>query len=422
MRPTRRVVISGIGVISPNGVGVDDFWRALLSGRSGIRRIARFDASRLPCQAAGEIDDFRLNDFCHDRSVATSKMGRFSQLAVAASRLAFDDAGLSENAGPIGLCLGTSVQGNADVGESAYRTFIEHGWEKLGSSASLQIAAHAAVSHVQTELHSAGPVMTVASACCTGVDTVAWGAEQIRNGTVDLAIVGAAEAPLSEFILGMFAADGFLSNWQGAPAQASRPYDLHRSGLILSEAAGVLVVEELEHAQNRHAKIYGELLGYGSWSERLGTRDPYARYSAALERAISLAIERSSLTHRDIDYVCAHGNSTKFDDKAEAAAHRNSFGEHAYRIPISSIKSMIGQPFSAGAVLQIATAALATFNNVVPPTINQETIDPDCDLDYVPNAARGARVNYALVHGHSLGGAVPGSHSALVVGAGRQIH
>jgi 3-oxoacyl-(acyl-carrier-protein) synthase len=348
-------------------------------------------------------------------------MGRFSQLAVAASRLAFDDARLTDNPGPIAVCLGTSVQGNADVGESSHRRFIEGGWEALGSSASLQVAAHSAVSHVQNELRSAGPVITIASACCTGIDTVAWGAEQIRNGTVDLAIVGAAEAPLSEFTFGLFAADGFLSAWQGPPAQASRPYDLHRSGLVLSEGAGALVIEELEHAVRRNAHIYAEILGYGSWSEMASIRDPYARYSVALERAISTSLERSKLTQRDIDYVCAHGNSTRFDDKAEAAAHRHVFGEHAYRVAISSIKSMIGQPFSAGAVLQIAAAALATSTNVVPPTINQVTPDPDCDLDYVANKARGARVNYSLVHGHSLGGAVPGSHSALILSTHRLI-
>jgi 3-oxoacyl-[acyl-carrier-protein] synthase II len=263
--------------------------------------------------------------------------------------------------------------------------------------------------------------MTVASACCTGVDTVAWGAEQIRNGTVKTVVVGAAEAPLSEFTFGLFSADGFLSTWSGAPAEASRPYDLYRSGLVLSEGAGALVIEELEHARSRNARIYAELLGYGSWSESLTDRDHYERYSKALQQAIAIAISRSGIRHSDIDYVCAHGNSTKFDDKAEASAHRSAFGEHAYRMPISSIKSMIGQPFSAGAVLQISAAALASLNDIVPPTINQETPDPDCDLDYVRNKARGARVNYALVHGHSLGGTVPGSHSAVVLGAARRL-
>jgi 3-oxoacyl-[acyl-carrier-protein] synthase II len=342
-------------------------------------------------------------------------------MAVAAARLAVDDAKLPENPGPIGVCLGTSVQGNADVGESAHRKFLDSGWQSLGSSASLEVAAHAAVSHVQTELRCSGPVLTVASACCTGVDTVAWGAEQIRNGTVRLALVGAAEAPISEFTFALFAADGFLSTWPGIPAEASRPYDLYRSGLVLSEASAVLVIEELEHAMSRGAHIYAELLGYGSWSESQTTRDHYTRYSEALQQAIKTAALRSGIDLHDIDYICAHGNSTKFDDKAEAAAHRAVFGDHAYRLSVSSIKSMIGQPFSAGAVLQIATAALASSHNIVPPTINQETPDPDCDLDYVPNKARGARIDYALVHGHSLGGAVPGSHSAIVIGAARRL-
>jgi 3-oxoacyl-(acyl-carrier-protein) synthase len=342
-------------------------------------------------------------------------------MAAAAARLAFDDANLSENPGPVGVCLGTSVQGNADVGETAHRKFLDGNWQALGSSASLEVAAHAAVSHVQTALRTSGPVLTIASACCTGIDTVAWGAEQIRNGTVDIAVVGAAEAPLSEFTFAMFAADGFLSTWSGAPSEASRPYDQFRSGLVLSEAAGLLVIEELEHAVSRGVEIYAELLGYGSWSETLTIRGHHERYSHALQQAIATAISHSRISTREIDYVCSHGNSTKFDDKAEAAAHRASFGEHAYKLSVSSIKSMIGQPFSAGGVLQIATAALATYHNVVPPTINQHTPDPDCDLDYVPNKARSARVDYALVHSHSLGGSIPGSHSAMVVGTARRL-
>jgi len=421
MRSPRRVVVTGIGVIAPNGVGKTDFWRSLVDGKSGIRRITRFDASKYRCQAAGEVHDFRPHDFAHTRARAQSSIGRFSEMAVAAARLAFDDAKLPERPGAVGVCLGTSVQGNADVGESAHRKFLDVGWQALGASASLEVAAHAAVSHVQAELRCSGPVLTVASACCTGIDTIAWGAEQIRNGTVNVAVVGAAEAPLSEFTFGLFAADGFLSTWPGAPAEASRPYDSYRSGLVLSEAAGVLIIEELTHATSRDAEIYAELLGYGSWSESQAIRDPYARYSEALQQAIATAVSRSDIGHSDIDYICAHGNSTKFDDKAEAAAHRAAFGSHAYRLSVSSIKSMIGQPFAAGGVLQTAAAALASKHNLVPPTINQEHPDPDCDLDYVPNKSRHARINYVLAHSHSLGGPVPGSHSAVVLGATRRL-
>ena len=421
MRSGRRVVISGIGVIAPNGVGRADFWRSLVAGKSGIRRITRFDSSKYRCQAAGEIQAFDPDAIAQTRLRGGASMGRFSEMAVVAARLAFDDAKLPERPGPVGVCLGTSVQGNADVGESAHRRFLNGGWKALGSSASLEVAAHAAVSHVQGELRCSGPVLSIASACCTGIDTIAWGFEQVRNGTVNIAVVGAAEAPLSEFTFGLFSADGFLSSWDGPAAQASRPYDLHRSGLVLSEGAGALVLENLEHASARDADIYAEILGYGSWSESRTTRDYYERYSEALQQAIAVAISRSGIEHSDIDYICAHGNSTKFDDKAEAAAHRKAFGEHAYRVPISSIKSMIGQPFAAGGVLQTATAALASTNNIVPPTINQEAADPDCDLDYVANKARAVRIRHALVHSHSLGGAVPGSHSAMIIGAARQL-
>jgi 3-oxoacyl-(acyl-carrier-protein) synthase len=263
--------------------------------------------------------------------------------------------------------------------------------------------------------------MTIASACCTGVDAIAWGTDQIRSGAAEIAVVGAAEAPLSEFTFGLFSASGFLSTWDGPPAAASRPYDRLRAGLVLSEAAGVLVLEESEHALRRNVDVFGEILGYASSAEESSIRDPHNRYAMALQQAIIGAAGRSRLHPRDIDYVCAHGNSTRFDDESEAAAHRNTFGEHAYNLVVSSIKSMVGQPFSAAGVLQVATAALATHHNIVPPTINLTTADPKCDLDYVPNRSRAVRVNHALVHSHSLGGHVPGSHSALVIGAARHL-
>jgi 3-oxoacyl-(acyl-carrier-protein) synthase len=264
-------------------------------------------------------------------------------------------------------------------------------------------------------------MMTIASACCTGIDAIAWGADQVRSGAADVVIAGAAEAPLSRFTFGLFSASGFLSTWGGPANEASRPYDRHRAGLVLSEGAGVLVVEDLEHARLRGAEILGEILGYASAAEESSIRDAHDRYTSALQQAIATSVTRSHLQARDIDYVCAHGNSTRFDDEAEAAAHRKAFGDHAYNLVVSSIKSMIGQPFSAGGALQVATATLATYHNVVPPTINLATPDPKCDLDYVPNRQRPVRVNHALVHSHSLGGHVPGSHSAIVIGASRHL-
>jgi len=418
-RPHRRIVITGMGAVTPIGLGVPEFWTALLDGKSGIREITSFDASKLPSRVAGEVRNFHVREFI--RQGRKPPLARFSAFAVAAARLAVSDAKLPSNGASVGVCIGSSVQGNADIGEAAFAKFRELGWQALGTTPSLEVAAHSASSYVQGELQVRGPLMTIASACCTGIDSIAWGTEQIRSGAADAAIVGAAEAPLSQFTFGLFSASGFLSTWSGPAAEASRPYDRQRSGLVLSEGAGVMVLEELEHAVSRGAEIFGEILGYASCAEESSVREARDRYATALQQSILAAVSRSELQPRDIDYVCAHGNSTKFDDEAEAEAHRNTFADHAYSLAVSSIKSMIGQPFSAGGVLQVIAATLATYRNFVPPTINLTAPDPKCDLDYVPNRPRSARVRHALVHSHSLGGHVPGSHSALVIGAARHI-
>jgi len=418
-RVNRRVVVTGMGAVTPIGMGLNDFWTALLAAKSGIRHITSFDASKLPSQVAGEVHNFHVRDFI--RRGRKPPIARFSAFAIAAARLAVDHAKLPRNGDAIGVCIGSSVQGNADIGEGAFAKFRDLGWQALGVGPSLEVAAHSASSYVQAELQVSGPLMTIASACCTGIDSIAWGTEQIRSGAAEAAIVGAAEAPLSQFTFGLFSASGFLSTWDGPEAEASRPYDRQRAGLVLSEAAGVLVLEEFEHAVSRGAEIFGEILGYASCAEESSIRDPHHRYASALQQAILAAVGRSQLQPRDVDYICAHGNSTKFDDEAEAAAHRKAFGEHAYSLAVSSIKSMIGQPFSAGGALQVIAATMASYRNVVPPTINLTSPDPKCDLDYVPNKPRSARVRHALVHSHSLGGHVPGSHSALLIGASRHI-
>jgi len=409
---TRRVAVSGIGVVAPNGIGKASFWDALMRGRSGIGPITRFDGRTLPCAAVGEVNGLELSAYVKNRNAHL--MARFSQLAVVAARLAADDAKLGDMSAAV--CIGTAVQGTSDIGEQAHADFIRGGWRALDRGQGLELAAHAATSHVQRELGIAGPSITIASACCTGVDTIAWGADQIRAGSITTALVGAAEAPLSEFTFGLFAAGSFLSKWDGAPEEASRPYDRLRSGLVLSEGAAILVLEDLDTALSRGIRPYAEVLGYASVSEA-GHRRMRERYTAALEQAINAAIYRSSLHPGDIDYVCAHGNSTQFDDAAEAAALRTVFRQHAYRMPVSSIKSMVGQPFAAAGVMQAAAAALAVTHKAVPPTINYRVPDPQCDLDYVPNTGRSARVNHALFHSHSLGGGLPGSHSAMVIGA-----
>ncbi len=409
-----RVVITGLGVVAPNGIGKDAFWQSLVDGKSAVDSITVFDARSFPCQVAAEVRNFNAREFIEPSKAKT--MGRFAQFAVGAAKLAIRDAALLGT--PLirtAVCLGTAVHGIGDIGVQAHNAFLAQGQRGVSVSVALEVGAHAATAHVQQALEVRGPMMTIASACCTGIDAISWGADQIRAGAVDLALVGAVEAPISEFTFSLFVAGGFLSTWSGPPAKASRPYDLQRSGLVLGEGGAVLVLEELQHAIDRGATIYAEVRGYASVAEG-NSQELEKRYVDALQDAILRAVDAGGLDPHELDYICAHGNSAKFDDKSEAKAHRAALGKSAYRIPISSIKSMIGQPFAASGALQAAATAMAVYTNIVPPTINYEVRDPDCDLDYVPNQARVVRVRHALFHSHSLGGRFPGSHSAMVFG------
>ena len=410
----RRVVITGLGVVAPNGIGKEAFWQNLIAGKSAVDWITAFDPAASPCKIAAEVRNFNPADFISARKAKV--MGRFAQFAVAAGRLAIEDAKIAgHRLSRVGLCQGTSAQGMGDLAEEAHKEFLAGGWSSVHPSVGLEFTAHAGTAHVQAELECSGPTMTIASACCTGIDAMAWGAQQIQVGEIDAALVVATEAPISEFILSLFNAGGYLTTWSGPPSKASRPYDLLRSGFVPSEGGAAVFLESLEHAMDRGSSIYAEVLGYASVSEG-GSRRSKNSYAESLRQAILKSLHSPHLTPQDIDYICAHGNSIKIEDQAEAAAHRAALGPYAYRIPISSIKSMLGQPFAASGLMQATAATMAVHRAMVPPTINYEFADPECDLDYVPNRARVVRVRHALLHSHSLGGHLPGSHSAMVIG------
>jgi 3-oxoacyl-[acyl-carrier-protein] synthase II len=410
----RRVVITGLGVVAPNGIGKDAFWKNLVEGKSAVDYVSKFDASAYPCKVAAEVRDFNPADFLGSRS--PKKMGRFSQFAVSAAYLAAQDSGISVSAlKTAALCQGTAAHGISDLGEHAHKEFLTRGWRSVDPSVGLEYTAHAATAHVQAELQISGPIVTLASACCTGIDAIAWATEQIRAGRVEVALAVAADAPVSEFMFSLFCSGGYLSTWTGHPSGASRPYDLLRSGFVPSEGAVALVLEGIDHADLRNARTYAEVLGYGNASEN-GSASRQNSYASTLVNALSAAMDAAELSPGEIDYICAHGNSIPIEDRAEAQAHKTAFGECAYRIPISSIKSMLGQPFAASGLMQAAAVSLAIHHGIVPPTINLEHADPACDLDYVPSTARVVRIRHALLHSHSLGGHLPGSHSALALG------
>jgi len=406
----RRAVITGLGIVSPIGVGVERFWAAARAGCSGIGYPTLFDASKLPreCQIVGEVKDFDVKNWMP--GAAGRMAGRFSQFAVAAAKMARDDARLHTieiRPERILTSIGTSMSGLNDAQESLMRYLrgdIVPPWTVL------EFPGHAAASHVAIASQGHGQVTSFGTACVAGIDAIAWAAERIHCGDATVVIAGATEAPLAEPNLEAFRSLGALSRWQGPPCEASRPFDRMRSGLVLAEGAGILVVEEEEHAQARGAYIYARVTASASITEARHMRevDPTGECVA---RVLRTAMERARLSSQHIDYLCAHGNSLIDYDAAETAGIKRALGRQASCVPVSSIKSMCGQALAASGAMQAVTACLAIRDSTVPPTINYQYPDPLCDLDYVPNRSRAVRVRNVLIHAQSIGG----SHSALVL-------
>jgi 3-oxoacyl-[acyl-carrier-protein] synthase II len=406
-----RVVITGVGAVAPNGIGKDAYWEGLLEGRSGIRRITQFDASEFPCQIAGEVNDFQPTNYIAPREA--KRLPRVSQFAVAAAKMALADSAVevrAANAPWIGVCFGTSL-GKGEVFENDYPAFLERGVRGIHPLTLPQFAVHGMSSQVAIELGVSGVCGSIATGCTAGLDALQWGYMQICQGRARMMVVGSAEALITPFAFGAVCATGVLSRQNAMPEKASRPFDLQRDGLVLSEGAGALVLEALDHAEEREALIYAEVFGVAT--ARDGNDLVHCDLSGAgMARVMEIALYQSQLSKSRIDYISAHGVGLRDYDTAETNAIKMVFGKRAYHIPISSIKSMIGQPFAAGGSLQVAAACLTLQRGRVPPTINYEMPDPACDLDYVPHRARAARVRTLLVHAHGMGG----TDSALVLG------
>ena len=412
IKKSRRVVITGLGVVAPNGIGKETFWQNLVAGKSAIDYVTAFDASPYPCQVAGEVRDFDPKAFMHVRR--TKHRGRFSQFAVAAAKLALNDASINLGLEPprrVLACLGNSMNGSGDVYETARVGFDREGIKGIPMMSGIEFAAHAPVSHVSSELGIRGQGMTIASACATGLDAIQWATDRIRNDEADVVFAGSTEAPISEFCFATLCALGALSKFDDPPLKASRPYDRRRDGLVLGEGAGICVLEDLEHAIDRGAHIYAEVLGFGSGNEG-GFGNKMDAAELALAEAISVALEASGRKPRDVDYINTHGNSLPDYDLIETRAIHHVFRNAAYSVPASSIKSMIGHAMGAASAFQTIASCLALEYSLIPPTINYEVPDPECDLDYVPNAARTSRLRTVLLNAHAMGG----THSVLVLG------
>jgi 3-oxoacyl-[acyl-carrier-protein] synthase II len=409
----RHPVITGLGIVSPIGIGAARFWKNLQQGRSGVALLTAFDTAKVApeCRLGAEILDFTPTDWMEPRVARAS--GRFSQFAVAAARLAFEDSAVGRAAIPsdqITVSFGTSMDGLADILLPQFQAHLSG--EELQYWTAREYPAHAATAHVAREIGSTGPWVTMSTACAAGVDSIAWAANSIRNGTARVAIAGGTETPLSPVPLESFRRFGLLSRWKGDPAEASRPFDRLRSGLVIGEGAAAVVLEEEASARARGAPIYARILASSSTSE--GPASNQIEMSGeSLARCIAQTLRDGDRHASELDYISAHGNAIPRHDIAETAGIKRALGAQAYSVPVSSIKSMCGQAFAASSAMQVVASCLAIRDGILPPTINYSQRDPLCDLDYVPNTSRYARVRIALVHARSIGG----SHTTMLLEA-----
>ena len=402
-----RVVVTGMGTVNPLGKNVEEYWHGLIEGRSGASPIVRFPTDRLATKFACQVINFDPQEFLERK--AAQRMARFSQMAVAASGMALADSGLDlakEDSFRVGVAMGTGIGAFDDMTTGAI-SFATKG--RLNPMYAPTIIPNMAGASVAMQFHLRGPNTTVTTACAASTQTLGDATRMIQRGDADVMLAGGTEASLCEVGIASFNAIRALSTRNEAPEKASRPFDRDRDGFVPAEGAGTLILESLEHAQNRGARIYGEVIGYAT------TNDAYHQVAPdetgeAPARAVSLAIKDAGLEPNDIDYVNAHGTSTQLNDAGETKALKIALGEHARKVAISSTKSMIGHLLgAAGAVEAIAT--LLTINRgIIHPTINYENPDPSCDLDYVPNTARRQDVKVAISNGFGFGG-----HNAVVV-------
>jgi 3-oxoacyl-[acyl-carrier-protein] synthase II len=397
----RRAVITGLGAVTPVGNDVPTTWDALVAGRSGIDRITRFDADAYPVNIAGEVKGFDPTEAMSGKEVR--RTGRDVHLGVAAAMQAVADAGFAVGEpSRTGVIIGSCV-GGMEYTLEQQRAHDERGIDRVSPHWIANMLPDTTTSHVATRIGARGVNYALVSACATGTHAVGDAAEVIRRGQADAILAGGTEAVVIPVVLAGFCAMRALVDGRDDPPGASRPFDATRAGFVLSEGAAVLLVEELEHARARGARIYCEVAGYGVSNDAFHVATPHPESTGVIEM-IRSSLDRAGLAPDDVDYINAHGTSTPYNDVAETRAIKAVFGEHAGRLAISSTKSMVGHSFGAAGAIEAVATALTIHHGVIPPTINLRHPDPECDLDYVPTAARRAPVRTALSNSMGLGG------------------
>jgi 3-oxoacyl-[acyl-carrier-protein] synthase II len=399
----RRVVITGLGMVTPLGIGVARNWEALCAGESGIRRIEKFDASAFPCQIAGEIRDFKSEDFMDKQQVR--RFDIFVHYAVASARMALEDSGMKisdKNSHRVGCVTGSGLGGLAML-EHYHQVLLEQGPRRISPFFIPGIIANMAPGQIAIEFGAKGPNLSIETACAASCHAVGESFKLIQEGKADAMISGGSEAVVTPLALGGFCSMRALSTRNDEPEKASRPFDLNRDGFVMAEGAGILILEEMNQALDRGANIYAEVGGYGMSADAYHISAPDPDGGGAI-LCMKNALEDAGLKPEAIDYINAHGTSTKLNDESEARAIKRVFGEHAYKLAVSSTKSMTGHLLGGAGGIEAIYTSLTIRHGIMPPTINYETPDPECDLDFVPNTARKGDIKRAMSNSFGFGG------------------
>jgi 3-oxoacyl-[acyl-carrier-protein] synthase II len=405
----KRVVVTGMGAITPVGIGKDEFWQSLIDGKSGIQRITRFDPANFATQIAGEVKDFDPTQYIEKKEA--KRMDRCTQFAVAASKMAFEDAKIDldkEDRSRIGTVIGTGIGGIETLNDQ-YKILFDRGPSRISPFFVPMMIANMPAGQTSITFGLQGPCVCVVTACATGTNAIGDAYRIIERGDADVIVAGGSEAAVSPAAVAGFCSMKALSTMNDTPEQASRPFNIDRAGFVMGEGCGVVILESLEHAKARNAHIYAEIAGYGSNADAFHITSP-APEGVQAAKCMALAIKDAGLDVTDVDYINAHGTSTPLNDKNETLAIKSLFGDYAKKVAISSTKSMTGHLLGAAGGIEFIASVLAIVEGIIPPTINYTQPDPELDLDYVPNQARKQEVNVAISNSFGFGG-----HNATVL-------